>query len=139
MRGARRHSTRSGFTLIELIAVMVILAVLVGLALPRYVNWGNDAQIAADDASIAGIQTALDLAFHQHRLIDSSPGQWVADVASIKEVLETGALPHGLVEGITSSGPKLMGQVGNTYSFTPETATTPARLDKDPVPDPTWS
>ncbi|WP_347989669.1 prepilin-type N-terminal cleavage/methylation domain-containing protein [Methylomonas sp. AM2-LC] len=38
---------KSGFTLIELIAVIAVLAVLAAVALPRFINFGKSARIAA--------------------------------------------------------------------------------------------
>ena len=38
----RDSHTRRGFTLIELIAVIVVLAILVGVALPKYFDYAAD-------------------------------------------------------------------------------------------------
>lgn len=50
---------RSGFTLIELIAVMVVLAILVGVALPKYFDYSDNAKQAATKATLGGVRAGL--------------------------------------------------------------------------------
>lgn len=134
-----KHSRSTGFTLIELIAVIVVLAILGGVAIPKYIDYGNKAKEASDKASISAIQTALNTAYTQHRLNDSPKNQWVLWVGAIKNVMESGELPNGIEQGITQKGWKLKDQRGNTYSFTQETATSPATITKDAAGAPGFS
>jgi len=48
-----------GFTMIELIAVMVILAVIGVIALPVFVNLGSDADSASEDGVLGGVRSGL--------------------------------------------------------------------------------
>ena len=50
---------RSGFTLMELMLVMVILATLAAIVLPNLINKGKIARIAATKTQIDGIKNAL--------------------------------------------------------------------------------
>jgi prepilin-type N-terminal cleavage/methylation domain-containing protein len=53
---------RNGFTLVELVAVIVILAVLAAVALPRYMNARTEAHRAAVAASAGAFESAVRLA-----------------------------------------------------------------------------
>lgn len=48
---------QAGFTLIELVAVLVILALLGAMAVPRFIDVSNDALVAAQNGSIAAVRT----------------------------------------------------------------------------------
>ena len=47
----------SGFTLIELVAVLVILALLGAMAVPRFTDVSADALTAAQNGSVAGVRS----------------------------------------------------------------------------------
>jgi general secretion pathway protein G len=57
-RNGRR--ARQGFTLVELLLVLVILGTLAAIVLPRFTNRTKQAQIAATQTQIATFKTALD-------------------------------------------------------------------------------
>ena len=48
-----------GFTLIELIIVMVILGIMAAVAVPRYLDSISNAEEAAEDAVISAIKSGL--------------------------------------------------------------------------------
>lgn len=52
---------QSGFTLIELVIVIVLLGVLSAIAVPRFVNLEDDAQEAALNASAAAVTSAMNI------------------------------------------------------------------------------
>ena len=111
----------------ELLAVVVILAVLAAVAVPRYYDYAADAKDSADEGALAGIRTALITSFGQNRMTNAPSSQWVDGVDDIAGTLDTGQLP----QGITIAGTKLQDSRGNTYTLTAETAAEPARLTKD--------
>lgn len=73
---SRRHAIeprrRAGFTLIELVTVVLILGILVGVAMPRLLDGNRDADIEATISHLKTIATAAEIAYNQ-------TGAWPAD------------------------------------------------------------
>jgi len=74
----------SGFTLVEIIAVMIILGVLASLAIPRYINMEQNARERALDAGIAELNGRESLAWSNSKI---SVSGWIDD-ATIYEVVK---------------------------------------------------
>ena len=68
-------NNQNGFTLIELIMVMIILGVLAAVAIPRYMDTIDNAEIAAEDAVITNIDAALEN-HAVHALIEDGRRVW---------------------------------------------------------------
>ena len=55
----RKTTSHNGFTLIELIIVMVILGIMAAVAVPRYLDSISNAEESAEDAVISAIRSGL--------------------------------------------------------------------------------
>jgi prepilin-type N-terminal cleavage/methylation domain-containing protein len=86
--------TRKGFTLVELLTVIVVLAILAGIAVMKYIDLRNAALAAQMAQEVRAIQIA---AFNYY----AEKEAWPPDAA-------TGAVPTGL-------GPLLPGQLAESF------------------------
>jgi prepilin-type N-terminal cleavage/methylation domain-containing protein len=55
----RNSAIRKGFTLIELMAVVLILAILAGVALPKFFNYQNQAKEASCKGTLGGVRAGI--------------------------------------------------------------------------------
>ncbi|MBF0403706.1 type II secretion system protein [Candidatus Magnetominusculus xianensis] len=62
---------QEGFTLIEIIAVLVVLGVLAAIALPKYQNLDQDAKARACQGAISAGATNLSLAYSKFLILNS--------------------------------------------------------------------
>lgn len=71
----QKRSARHGFTLIELIFVIVIIGVLSAVAIPRFSNLTGNSKIASEQATASSVQSALD-AIHSEWITNTCPFEW---------------------------------------------------------------
>ena len=68
-RKTMRAGKRQGFTLVELVIVIIILGILAALAIPQFVSSTKDAQEATLRGDLAVLRNAINLYYHQHASI----------------------------------------------------------------------
>jgi prepilin-type N-terminal cleavage/methylation domain-containing protein len=91
----RLHAgARRGFTLVEMLVVIAIIAILIGLLVPVYANARKKAKIAASEALMTNLQGALEQYRFSHgmypikpggsgRLAEPNPGYYQVDCAAL--------------------------------------------------------
>ncbi len=87
-----RHKKQGGFTLIELIMVIVILGILSTVLVPRYFNFAEDAHKASVDAYIGSFKSSLYM-YASDQILETG----VRSYPDADEFENTGGLQMGIV------------------------------------------
>ncbi len=60
------RSSRLGFTLVELLIVVIILGILAAVVIPQFTSSTDDAKLSTLDMNLAEMRNAVELYYHQH-------------------------------------------------------------------------
>lgn len=79
-----------GFSLVELIIVIAIMAVLVGVLAPQYLKYVNNSKVSTDISNAQEIATAVNVAF-----ADDQYSTQVAGLSSSSDTFTVSSMPDG--------------------------------------------
>ena len=109
---------QKGFTLIELVIVIVILGLLAATALPRFINITQDARIASVQGVAGGLRGAISLAKAQVLVSGSGGGTITMDGVNVS--VNASSFPTNALGGIESA---MQGTDGYNVAHSPPTST----------------
>ncbi len=117
----RLLKSQSGFTMIELVVVIVILGILAAFAVPQFANLRGEARAAAVNGLSGGVRSAVGVSKVKYQAVGNMAATTVdLDGNSVTVAANTG-IPAGSAAGI---GTALQDTSGFTIDYTTPTAVT---------------
>jgi len=111
-----------GFTLVELLIVVIILAILAAIIIPQFSGATDDAAQAAYDTNVANIRAAIDLYRQQHGEYPgaaTSSGATCVNGAAVAGAVGSAALIAQLRNYTNSAGEACTGTDPTTFKYGP--------------------
>lgn len=87
------YQLQKGFTLVELLIVVIILAILAAIVVPQFASSTDDAKLSSLDNTLANMRSAIDLYYQQH-------GEYPGDLTAVPGA----ACPNSGTAGIGTGG-----------------------------------
>jgi MSHA pilin protein MshA len=119
-----QSKSKSGFTLVELVIVIIVVGILAAVAIPRFFDFTTDAKEAAAKGALGGVRSGV-ATFYAHSATKSGGG--VARFPTLAELTTSGtvmgqalpdnpystsAIKNGVVAGVTKGTPVTAGTTG---------------------------
>ena len=121
LAASRRSTVSRAFTLVELIVVIVVLAILSGVAIPRYIDYSARAKEAASRGVLGGVRSAIANFYANSALTGTPAFPTLAEVNTLGTVMQEPipANPYNssatVVAAVWATTPPISGSDGYNY------------------------
>ncbi len=123
MKREQKSLTNKGFSLVELIIVVAIMAVLIGVLAPQYLRYVEKTRLQRDNSSIAEVANVIKMASAEETVVtqlSSGAVTYTFDATTGMGGVGTTALDEEIKATITPADVKI---TSNTYATTAPTLT----------------
>lgn len=98
----------NGFTLVELLIVVIILGVLAAVAIPQFGSSTDDAKISTLESNLSSTRNAIELYYHQHNstfpgAVKESDGTAVSSIAECTAAFAAQFTLYSQLNGVTAN------------------------------------
>ena len=77
----------SGFTLIEMVIVIVVIGILLGIAVPKYGDFKDAANLATSKANVSALKSAASM-YYAKQAVTTGTGSYPTDTTALEAQLE---------------------------------------------------